>query len=99
MKVFMLFTGSGPLVILTSHASVTDGALLHKLEAKGIRKFIAFEIPADTAEQRYGAHFAVVQRDLKEDDDLRVLDYDGQRAFKLFRFEELSQPIVHEPAA
>ena len=28
MKAFMLFTGSGPLVILTSHGSVTEPALL-----------------------------------------------------------------------
>ena len=36
MKVAMLFTGSGPLVILTSHESLTSPALLDKLAAKGI---------------------------------------------------------------
>ena len=29
MKVAMLFTGSGPIVILTSHDSVTDPILLY----------------------------------------------------------------------
>ena len=49
MKAALLFTGSGPLVILTSHASFTDPALLEKLAAKGIDKFIAYEVPVATA--------------------------------------------------
>jgi hypothetical protein len=52
MKAALLFTGSGPLVILTSDASFTDPALLEKLAAKGIDKFIAYELPIATAEER-----------------------------------------------
>ena len=97
MKVFMLFTGSGPLVILTSHEAITDAALVDKLDAKGIDKFIAHEIPLELARQRYGGHFGVVLKDLHEADDLRVLDYNGQRAFRLFRLAEFGAPILHEP--
>ena len=96
MKAFMLFTGGGPLVILTSYASMTDPGLVEKLAGKGIDKFIAFEIDVDMARQRYGGHFAAVKNDVRETDDLRILDYNGQRAFRLFRFDELSQPIFHE---
>jgi len=85
MKAFLVFTGSGPLVILTSHSDVTDPALLRKLQAKGINKFIAYELPVQTAKERYGGHFGVVLHDQHETDDLRVLDYNGQRAFDLFR--------------
>ena len=99
MKVFMLLAAGGPLVILTSYPSVEDPDLLRKLAMKGIAKFVAFDIPVDTAEERYGAHFFVVKHDLRESGDLRILDYDGQRAFNLFRFDELTGPIVHEPAA
>jgi len=98
MNCFMLFSGSGPLVILTSHASVTDPALLEKLKAKGIEKFLAFEVPVELARDRYGAHFMIVERDLDEKDDLRILDYDGQRAFRRFRFSELGEPIEYEVA-
>jgi hypothetical protein len=70
--------------------------LLEKLADKGIEKFIAYEIPIGLAQQRYGAHFTVVRGDLRETDDLRVLDEDGERAFKLFRFEQLIPPLVHE---
>lgn len=98
MKVAMLFTGSGPLVILTSHESLTSPALLDTLAAKGIDKFIAYEIPQEMARQRYGGHYDVVAGDLHESDDLRVLDYNGERAFRLFRFDELGPPVLHEPA-
>jgi hypothetical protein len=98
MKAFMLFTGSGPLVILTSHSSVTDPALLEKFSAKGIDKFIAHEIPLAVARERYAGHFGVVIKDLHETDDLRILDYNGERAFRLFRLSDLGRPILHEPA-
>lgn len=96
MKCLMLFTGSGPLVVLTSHDKITDTPLLAKLTAKGIDKFIAYEIPVDMARARYGGHFTLVEQDLHEDDDLRVLDYNGERAFRLFHFSELQGPIAYE---
>ena len=97
MKAYMLFTGSGPLVVLTSHASITERALLDKFRAKGIDKFIAYEIDTETARQRYGGHFNVVVNDLHESDDLRILDYNGERAFRLFRLAELGAPVLQEP--
>ena len=96
MNVFFLFTGSGSLVVLTSHTSIEAPSLLRKLSAKGIDKFLAYNIPLDLARNRYGRHFDVVAEDLGESDDLRVLDYNGQRAFQLFRFDELGAPMVHE---
>jgi hypothetical protein len=100
MKAALMFTGSGPLVIVTSHASLMDQGLLDKLRAKGIDKFVAYEIPLAIAEQRYGGHFLVVMRDLSESDDLRVLDFNGERAFRLFHWRELGAPLMYEaPAA
>ena len=99
MKTAMLFTGSGPIVILTSHDSVTAPALLKKLEAKGIERFVAYEIPLELAKVRYGGHFSTVVNDLHESDDLRVLDYNGERAFALFRLDELKSPGFYEPEA
>lgn len=97
MKIFMLYTGSGPMVIMTSYRSVEAPGLLDKLTAKGIHKFIAHEIPLPLARERYGAHFDMVQRNLDENDDLRVLDYNGERAFRLFRFDELGRARKREP--
>ncbi len=96
MKVALLFTGSGPLVIVTSHGSLMDEGLLDRLRAKGIDKFLAYEIPLAIAEQRYGGHFQVVMHDLKENDDLRVLDFNGERAFRLFHWRELGAPLMYE---
>ena len=99
MKTAMLFTGSGPIVILTSHDSFTAPTLLKKLEAKGIERFVAYEIPLELAKKRYGGHFGTVVNDLHETDDLRVLDYNGERAFALFHFDELGAPVFYEQKA
>jgi hypothetical protein len=97
MKIFMLYTGSGPMVIMTSYKSVEDPGLLEKLSAKGIHKFIAHSVPLKLARERYGGHFEMVERNLDESDDLRVLDYNGERAFRLFRFDELGRAQRREP--
>lgn len=99
MKAFLLMTGSGPIVILTSHGAIENPVLLDKLHAKGIDKFIAYEVPYELARQRYGGHFTVVSNDLHETDDLRVLDYNGDRAFNMFSFAEWGNSHKHEPAA
>ncbi len=99
MKTIMLMTGGGPLVILTSFDSVTDPGLLSELESKGIDKFTAQEIPLDLSRARYGARFTRVEHDLRQTDGLSILDYNGNRAFKLFSFDELGPPIPYESDA
>ena len=96
MHAFLLMAGSGPLLILTSHESIEDEKLLDKLLAKGIDKFVAYPVPEELARERYGGHYQVVVNDLHETDDLRVLDYNGERAFRLFRFDELGKARMHE---
>ena len=96
MKAYFLFTAVGALVILTSYGFIRHPELLKRLVAKGLSKFIACEIPLELAEAKYGGHFNIVVGDLHETDDLRVLDYNGERAFKLFSFKELGKPIYFE---
>lgn len=97
MKAGIFITGSGPILILTSFNSLSNPLLIKKLQSKGIRKFIAYEIPEETARERYGSHFDLTLSDLKQDDDLRVLDYDGHHIFKEFSLKELGQPVFFEP--
>lgn len=97
MKSVLLLTASGPIAILTSFSSTLHPTLLAKLEGKGIRKFIAFDLPLEQVRWRYGEHFAVARDDLAQTDDLRVLDFDGHHIYDLFRFCELGPPIFHEP--
>jgi hypothetical protein len=84
------------MVILTSHDSVQAPPLLEMLAAKGIEKFIAYELPLDLVKERYGGHFSLVAHDLKEPDALRVLDFNGTRAFRLFSLSEMSNQVMHE---
>jgi hypothetical protein len=96
MKAYFMFTASGPLVILTSYDSIEDPELVKRIRSKGITKFIAREVPVELAKVKYSMHFDVVCHDLHESDDLRVLDYSGERAYKNFSFKELGPPIYYE---
>ena len=96
MKAALVFAGSGPIVILTSYSSLSDPGLLRTLKAHGVGKFIAYELPLEIVAARYGGHFQVVLNDARDNDDLRVLDVNGDRAFRLFRFSELGSPVMYD---
>jgi len=49
-----------------------------------------------SARERYGGHFTAVINDWLESDALRVLDFNGDRAFRLFGFSELGEAYMHE---
>jgi hypothetical protein len=93
MKAAMVFTGSGPILILTTFESIGEPRLAEKLGARGIGKFIAYEVSVDKVKKQYGTRFSVILGDLSQTDDLRVMDIDGHHVFNSFSFEELSDPI------
>jgi hypothetical protein len=97
MKAGIIFTGTGPILILTSYESFTEEGLVTKLHAKGIKKFVARELPIDLVKQKYGIHYQTVLNDLHQTDDLRVLDYNGHNVYYSFSFNEMGQPIYFEP--
>jgi hypothetical protein len=96
MKTALVFTGSSPILIITSYPSLDDKRFLEKLKQKGIEKFIAFEVKLESAKEKYGNRFDVIRNDLNETEDMRILDYNGQLAFERFSFEELGEMIKHE---
>jgi hypothetical protein len=96
MKAGIFFTGSGPIVVLTSYDSLAKKELVEKFRAKGIKKFIAYEVPVELVRETYGTHYDVVMNDLKQEDDLRVMDYNGHHVFYSFSLKELKEPVYYE---
>jgi hypothetical protein len=96
MKAGIFFTGTGPILILTTYASLDAPNLVEKLYQKGIKKYIAYEVSEELVKERYGKQFNVILGDLKQSDDLRVLDYDGHHVFYNFSLSEIGQPVFYE---
>lgn len=96
MKAAIIFSGSGPILLLTSYDSLTNPNFVEKLTTKGIEKFVAFEIPEDEIREKYGTHYTTIMGDLQQTDDLRVLDYDGHRILSKFSVKKLTKPIYYE---
>ncbi|MDI6792374.1 MAG: cytosolic protein [bacterium] len=96
MKTFIVFSGTSPVLFLTTYPSIEDARVLTKLKQKGINKFIAFEVPVDRAKERYGARFEAISEELEGVEDLRVLDYNGNHAFACFHFDEMGEAIKYE---
>ena len=96
MKAGIFFTGTGPILILTSYESFLDPDLVDKLNSKGIKKFIAYEVEEEKVRKQYGGHFQVVLNDLNQSDDLRVLDYDGHHVFYNFSLSDMKNSVQYE---
>lgn len=96
MKAGIVFTGTGPILILTSYKSFDDPDFKQKLSAKGIKKYIAYELPLDRVQEKYEEQFSIIRNDLLQINDLRVLDYNGHHVFKSFAFRELGPPFYCE---
>ena len=106
LKAALIFTGSGPILVLTTFESLQAPDFIQRLGARGISKFIAHEVSLELVKERYGTRFSVIMGDLSQNDDLRVMDVDGHHVFNSFCFEELGPPFyspslqtsVHEVA-
>ena len=72
MKTALIFTGSSPILIITSYPSLEDKRFLEKLKQKGIDKFIAFEVQLESAKKKYGSRFDVIKNDLIQ---LKIYEY------------------------
>jgi hypothetical protein len=96
MKAGIIFTATGPVLILTKYDSLIDPALVDRLNAKGITKFIGYDLPLEEVKTRYGNHYDVVMEDLKQDDTLRVVDEEGIHIMESFSLKELSNQVIWE---
>lgn len=93
MRAYIVFSGTGPILVLTTYPSLTDSRLVEKLEHKGISKFIAYEVPVDRVQAIYGVPYDVIANDLEKAEDLRILDFNGHHIFSRFSFAEFGEPI------
>jgi len=96
MKAGVIFTGTGPILILTTYDSFLGEDFAQKMIQKGIKKYIACEVDVELCRKRYGQHFDAIMKDVKQEDDLRVLDYNGHNVFHIFSFKELGPPQFKE---
>jgi hypothetical protein len=93
VRSFLIFTGTGPILVLSTYPELTDPRLVAKLQYKGISKFIAYEVALDAVRARYSDSFDGVASDLGEIEDIRVLDFNGHQIMANFALDELGEPI------
>lgn len=94
MRAYLIFTGSGPILVLSTYPELTDERLVSKLRYKGIDKFIAYEVQLGAVKERYAASFDTIASDLEDgSEDLRVLDFNGHQIMANFSLQALGEPL------
>lgn len=99
MKGVLVYGAAGPLLLLSSYPTVDHPDLIMKLRAKGIDKFMAWEVPVERCHDLYGYSFRDDAADLETHNDIHVLDTDGHRIFLNFSLRELGPGIAYEDSA
>lgn len=92
-RAYLIFTGSGPILLLSSYPELTDERFLEKLRHKGIDRFLAYEVDLEAVESCYPSSFGPVMRTLEVSEDVRVLDYNGHQIMANFSIGSLGDPI------
>ncbi|HYO12754.1 MAG TPA: hypothetical protein VE685_06150 [Thermoanaerobaculia bacterium] len=95
-RAYLVFTGTGPILVLSTYPRITDERLVDKLRYKGIDKFIAHEVDLEAVRARYPHSFESIVHDLEHEEDIRVLDFNGHQIMANFSLNELGEPIKHE---
>lgn len=93
IRAYLFFTGTGPILVLSTYPDVTDQRLIAKLRYKGIDKLIAYEVDLEAVRQRYSDAYGSVAADLESEEDLRVLDFNGHQIMANFSLAELGDPV------
>jgi len=96
MTAFLVFTEGEPMIVVTAEEAVLDGRLVEYLSQKGMDKFIAHEIDVDRLRKAYGVPFEVVEADIINVRNLRVLDSKGSHAFANVQFADLGKSTWYE---
>ena len=96
IRPYIIFTGTGPILVLSTYGELSDPRLVEKLRYKGIVKFIAYEVSLDAVKERYARSYENVAADLATVQDLRVLDFNGHQIMTNFSLSELGEPFKFE---
>jgi hypothetical protein len=97
MTAFLVFTETEPLLVMASRSAVTNGRLAGGLARKGIDRFIAHEVPLENLRSKYGIPFEIIEADIRDGQDIRVLDSKGSHVFSKIRFSDLGRTIQYYP--
>ncbi len=92
-RAYLMFTGSGPILVLSTYEELTDKRLVKKLRYKGIDRFLAYEVDAGAVKNRYSQTYDSIAADLQGLEDIRVLDFNGHQIMANFSLDELGEPI------
>jgi hypothetical protein len=93
MRAYLIFTGGGPILVLSTYPKLTDMRLVEKLRYKGIDRFFAYEVDLDAVRAPYEHSFDTVAKDLEGVEDFRVLDFNGHQIMANFSLDSLGDPI------
>ncbi len=94
-RAYLVFTGTGPILVLSTYPDLTDERLLDKLRYKGIDNFIAYQVDLGAVRERYGHSYDNIAEDLAQAEDIRVLDFNGHQIMANFSLDELGDPIKY----
>ncbi len=96
----LVVSATGPMIFLADLDSIRDPRLAGKFYLRGIKKFMAYEVPVETLKRIYEKQIKSLRLQSRYnpwDDGLWIIDIDGPRIFTRLKLADLGDPYIHEP--
>jgi hypothetical protein len=94
MTGYLVLTETEPMIVVMPKGASVDGTSARRLADASGDRFVAFEVDISELHNQYGVPFEVVEADIRNGRDFRVLDAVGRRVFQRIRFSRLGRRIV-----
>ncbi len=92
-RAYLVFSGSGPMLLLSTFPKLTDERPVQKLLDRGIEKFMAYQVDLDAVEARYAKTYSQILEEIQDREDVWVVDFNGHRIMANFSLDALGDPI------
>jgi hypothetical protein len=96
MTAYLVLTENEPMIVVMPKHAAVDGSSMQRLANAGGGCFIAHEVDVDELREQYGVPFEIIEDEIKNGKDFRVLDAIGHRIFDRISLSHLGTPVVPE---
>jgi hypothetical protein len=96
MTAYLVLTENEPMIVVMPKPTADDTNPMRRLADAGGERFIAHEVDVELLREQYGVPFEIIEDEIRNGKDVRVLDAVGHRVLDRISLSHLGGRVVFE---
>jgi len=96
MTAYLVLTENEPIIVVLPKRAADEGTAVRHLADAGGERFIAYEVDVDDLRTQYGFPFEIIEDDIRNGKEFRILDAIGHHVFDCICLSRLGPCVVPE---